>query len=148
MITNLTSISVYNLCRLNKWVVLLMSLIQFSSQLRRLPNLLRRLVDRLIHFHCFHALFTFLQTCVMELNCLSLLSGSYWQVHHAFSVPYCLWCNCHYCREGMVFISSITLMNLLWIFFLSNRQLLLQFLKIKLRCSNNLFERIFFTGNI
>lgn len=100
MITNLTSISVYNLCRLNKWVVLLMSLIQFSSQLRRLPNLLRRLVDRLIHFHCFHALFTFLQTCVMELNCLSLLSGSYWQVHHAFSVPYCLWCNCHYCGEG------------------------------------------------
>lgn len=128
-ITNLTSNSLFKLCRLNKWVVLVMSLIQFSFQLRRLPNLLRRLVDRLLRFPCLlYARFNFLQTRDGTKLPLPLLSGSDRQVHHAFSVSYCLWCNCHYCREGIMFISSMTLTNSLQIFCLS---------KIKPICSNN-----------
>lgn len=41
---------IYKLCRLIKWVVLLMSWIQFSSRLRRPPSLWRRSVGRLVDY--------------------------------------------------------------------------------------------------
>jgi hypothetical protein len=112
----MTTNSLFKLCRLIKWAVLLMSLIQLIFQLRKPPNWLRRSVDRLLQFPLLYALFNFLQTCHGTKLSFPLLSGSYRQMHHAFSVSYRLWCNCHYCREGTVFILSMNL-TMLWIFF-------------------------------
>lgn len=146
-IANLTSNSVFKLCRLNKWAVLLMSLIQFSFQLRRPPNLLRRSADRLLQFHCSFALSNFLHTCVMQLNRLSPC--------YQVATDKCIMLFLFLIVCGVIAIivvkvscSSHIWVRWIWCGYFSQLSSNTTFLKLKPMCSNNLFERSIFTWNI